>query len=193
MERRALLRGLGATGLTATLGALAGCAGGSSTGTLAARVSDMPGDIADFTSLEVTVAAVWVSPAGGERVRRAFEEPATLDLTELTGEASALAGEVELETGEYETLQLDVTDTSATLEDGGSATVEVPGDAPLTFNAAFEIRADERTTFTADFTPVARGQAGSYGLQPVPSEIVVSYEDGSTETGTSTTATTTSG
>jgi hypothetical protein len=31
--------------------------------------------------------------------------------------------------------------------------------------------------FTADFTPVKRGQTGSYVLQPVPDGITVEYEE----------------
>mgnify|MGYP006919956659 CR=1 FL=1 len=34
-----------------------------------------------------------------------------------------------------------------------------------------------RTVFTADFTPVKRGQTGSYVLQPVPDGITVEYEE----------------
>jgi hypothetical protein len=53
----------------------------------------------------------------------------------------------------------------------------MPGEAPMTFNQSFEIRENTRTTFTADFTPVKRGQAGGYVLQPVPQGITVEYED----------------
>ena len=71
----------------------------------------------------------------------------------------------------------------ATLENGDSATVEVPGNAPLKFNESFEIRAETRTVFTADFTPVRTGPPGStrYLIQPVPAEIEVSYESIETE------------
>lgn len=186
MERRTFLRAVGGTTSIATVGALAGCAGADGTGTLAARVSDQPGDIEDFESLLITVGAVWVTPFDGDRERHEFDSPTSVDLTELVGEASELVGEVELDTGEYESLQLDVTETDATLADGGETQVGVPGDAPLTFNVGFEIRSGERTAFTADFTPVKRGEAGGYVLQPVPSEIVVTYEDGATITGATT-------
>lgn len=52
-----------------------------------------------------------------------------------------------------------------------------PGEAPLTFNERFEIRADTQTVFTADFAPVKRGRAGGYVLQPVPDGITVEYEE----------------
>jgi hypothetical protein len=105
---------------------------------------------------------------------------------ELQGDRTALLGERELETGQYAFLQLDVTGVDATLADGGEATVDTPGEAPLKFDQSFEIRADTRTVFTADFTPVRRGQSGSYLLQPVASETTVSYESAGEGTGTAT-------
>jgi len=58
----------------------------------------------------------------------------------------------------------------------------VPGDAPLKFEKPFEIRSGERTTFTADFTPVRTGPGGRYLLQPVADEVSVEYESTATET-----------
>ncbi len=62
------------------------------------------------------------------------------------------------------------------LADGGSAEVTLPGDAPLKFDKAFELRADQTTSFTADFTPVKQGRTGRYVLQPVAGEVTVTYE-----------------
>ncbi|WP_049905060.1 DUF4382 domain-containing protein [Haloferax gibbonsii] len=165
----------------ATTAGLAGCMGTASatTGTLSARVSDKPGDIADFESCVVTVSTVRVKPDDGE-AESLDAGDAELDLVELQGDASALVEEFELESGTYESLQVEVSETDATLTDGSSATVEVPGSAPLKFERSFEIRADETTTFTADFTPVKAGNAGKYVLQPVADEVTVTYE--STET-----------
>jgi len=42
---------------------------------------------------------------------------------------------------------------------------------------AFEVREGQRTTFVADFTPVKRGQTGTYLFQPVASGTEVRYED----------------
>ena len=106
-----------------------------------------------------------------------FDEPQEADLVQLQGEQTQLVDERELAVGEYEYIQLDTDGVEATLEDGSSAEVRVPGNAPLTFNESFEIRADARTTFTADFTPVRRGRTGRYNLQPVPRGITVTYED----------------
>jgi len=188
---------LGATGMAAAaLSGLAGClgGGGGDTGTLATEVKDQPGDIADFESCVVTMDGVWVAPSGdgtttadttsqtgegtadGGREYYQFDEPQEADLVQLQDGNTKLVGEQELPTGDYAFLQLDVTGVDATLKDGGEATVTTPGEAPLKFNKSFEIRADETTTFTADFTPVERGQTGSYVFQPVAKGVSVSYE-----------------
>ncbi|MFA9517444.1 DUF4382 domain-containing protein [Halopenitus sp. H-Gu1] len=168
---------------------LAGCLGGDSTGTLATRVTDQPGDIADFESCLVTIVGMWLGPEGAEsgadadedpadRDYHEYDEPQTVDLVELQGETTQLVDERELEASTYEFLQLDTDGVDATLEDGESVTVEVPGEAPLTFTQQFDVREDTRTVFTADFTPVKRGQTGTYVLQPVPEGITIEYEDG---------------
>ena len=178
---------LAATG-TATVGMVgfAGCTG-DETGTLATQVTDQPGDIADFESCVVSIVGMWLGPEGAEagddedeepadREYHEYDEPQTADLVDLQDDATQLVDERDLETATYAFLQLDVDGVDATLEDGSDATVDVPGEAPLTFNAEFEIRGDTRTVFTADFTPVQRGQTGSYVLQPVPDGITVEYE-----------------
>jgi uncharacterized protein YcaQ len=179
-------------------------------------VSDQPGDISDFETCVVTITGFWVKPGTADeddeedeaetdttatateteaeetsdesdaREYYELETPQEADLVELQGDRSALIGEQELETGTYAFLQLDVTSVEATLADGGEATVTTPGNAPLQFKQSFEIRADTRTQFTADFTPVKRGQTGSYLLKPVASETTVSYESVADETATTT-------
>lgn len=202
LDRRSYLAGLGA----AAMAGIAGCNRGgvaAQTGTLATAVTDQPGDIDDFESCVVTIVGVWLGPAsetdsedggaenetddaeddeteGGEESEREyleFDEPQEADLVELQGDNTKLIDERELAVGEHSYLQLDTDGVEATLENGESATVEVPGNAPLKFNAAFEIRANTRTVFTADFTPVKRGNSGSYLLQPVASGVTVEYEE----------------
>jgi hypothetical protein len=178
---------LATTGIvTAGMVGLAGCTGGS-TGTLATQVTDQPGDISDFEECVVTIVGMWLGPEGAEagdeegeepadREYYEYDEPQEADLVELQGDSTQLVDEREFETATYEFLQLDVESIDATLEDGSSAQVEVPGEAPLTFNQQFDIRENTRTLFTADVTPVQRGQAGGYVLQPVPEGIAVEYE-----------------
>lgn len=199
IDRRTYLATTGAA--TAGMVGLAGCLGSADaeTGTLATQVTDQPGDIADFESCIVTIVGMWLGPQGAEagedddeesddqgaddeapagREYYEYDEPQQADLVQLQDGVTELVDERELDVAEYEFLQLDTDGIDATLEDGESAQVEVPGQAPLTFNAPFEIRAETRTVFTADFTPVRRGQAGGYLLQPVPDGIVVEYEEG---------------
>lgn len=162
--------------------ALAGCSGtGGDTGTLATHASDQPGAISDFETCIVHVTEIWVKPADGELVKKDVGEQ-TADLTKLQGEKSALLEEVELGTGTYDFLQLKVSMTDATPKDGSEANVSVPGDAPLKFEAEFEIRTNQTTTFIADFTPVKAGPTGKYLLKPVADEVQVIYEGETTTT-----------
>jgi len=106
-----------------------------------------------------------------------FEEPQEADLVELQNGETQLVDETELEVGEYEFLQLDVSSTTGVLaESGEEATVETPGNAPLKFQQAFEIRSGETTQFIADFAPFRRGN-GAYLIRPVASGTEVRYGD----------------
>lgn len=187
IDRRGYLAATGT--VTAGMVGLAGCTGGDATGTLATQVTDQPGDIADFESVVVTIVGMWLGSTDTDgdaeddeeavdREYHEYDEPETADLVDLQGENTALVDERELDVSTYDFLQLDTDGIDATLENGDTATVEVPGDAPLMFNQQFDIREDTRTVFTADFTPVKRGQTGSYVLQPVPGGITVEYEEG---------------
>lgn len=120
--------------------------------------------------------------AGGEgREYHAFDEPQAADLVQLQNGETQLVDERELAVGTYQFLQLDISNVEGTLEGGEAAEVDRPGEAPLTFNAAFEVRENTRTTFTADFAPVRRG-TGRYLLRPVPSGIEVTYEESGGDT-----------
>jgi len=185
-DRRTYLATTGAA-TTGIIG-FAGCLASGETGTLATRVTDQPGDIADFESCIVTIVGMWLGPEDAQAGEEEDEEPADreyyeyeesqqADLVELQGDNTQLVDERELDVSTYEFLQLDIDGIDATLEDGSDATVEVPGEAPLTFNEGFEVRENTRTEFTADFTPVQRGQADGYVLQPVPEGITVEYEE----------------
>ena len=185
INRRSYLK---AVGTVPVVGVVAGCLGSGDTGTLATQVTDQPGDIADFDSCVVTIVGMWLGPedtdAGDEedeapagREYHEYDEAQQADLVELQDGQTQLIDEQDLDTTTYEFLQLDVDEIDATLEDGSSTTVEVPGEAPLTFNEQFDIREDTRTVFTADFTPVKRGRTDTYVLQPVPDGINVDYED----------------
>ncbi|EMA39146.1 DUF4382 domain-containing protein [Halobiforma nitratireducens] len=202
--RREYLKWAGGTVTASSIG-LAGClASSDATGTLATQVTDQPGDIADFESCVVTIEGIWVKrredtddeddtggdhsedgideqdsddiDQGEDRQYHEFDAPQEADLVELQGENTQLIDERDLSAGEYEFLQLDVSDVAGVLADGGDATVSTPGRAPLQFNQRFEIRDSEQTTFVADFTPVRRGRTNEYVLQPVADGTKVIYE-----------------
>lgn len=187
LSRRTYLAVVGAA--TTGTAALAGCLGDdNATGVLATHVTDQPGDITDFESCTVTITGFWLGPEGAEagdeedtepadRERYDFDEAQQADLVQLQDDETQLIDSQELDVAEYEFLQLDISEIDAALPNDEPATVEVPGEAPLTFNESFEIREDTQTSFTADFTPVRRGETDEYLLQPVPQGIQVSYEE----------------
>ena len=195
---------MGAVGAASTVG-LAGCTGdaAAATGTLATRVTDQPGDIADFESCIVTIEGIWLKPVADDETDSAtvtdgedgvaeqdegdvdesdareyheFDEAQEADLVQLQNGNTDLVDERDVAAEEYAFLQLDVSDVAGTLADGGEAEVDTPGNAPLQFKQRFEVREGQRTIFTGDFTPVKRGQTNRYLLQPVASGTEVSYE-----------------
>ena len=111
-----------------------------------------------------------------DREYHEFDEPQEADLVQLQDGNTKLVDDREVEVGSYEFLQLDVSGVEGTLEGGGEAQVDTPGNAPLQFKQAFEVREDQRTRFVADFTPVKRGRTDRYLLQPVATNTEVSYE-----------------
>jgi len=178
MRRRRDLRIAG----VAAAGTLAGCSAGGSPGTLVAEASDQPGDIRDFETLVLRVTSLYAKPAEEER-QEVDVDDTEIDLVDLQGDESEAVGQPELDTGEYQFLQLEIGEVvEATLTDGSEADVSTPGDAPLKFEQEFEIREDETTRFIADFTPVSRGGRGEYVLKPVADEVEVIYEEAETPT-----------
>jgi hypothetical protein len=113
-------------------------------------------------------------PAGREYYE--FDESQEADLVRLQDGETQLIDERELEVNTYQFLQLDVSNVDGTLAGGDEADVDLPGNAPITFNEEFEVRENTVTSFTADFAPVRRGN-GSYLLRPVPRGIEVTYEE----------------
>ncbi|QSG10763.1 DUF4382 family [Halapricum desulfuricans] len=105
-----------------------------------------------------------------------FEQPQEADLVQLQNGTSKLIDEREVPVGTYQFLQLDVSNVEATSVDGGDVAIDTPGNAPLQFKHAFDIREDQRAVFTADFTPVKRGRTNRYLLQPVAKGTDVTYE-----------------
>jgi hypothetical protein len=159
-----------------------------------ATESDDESDDADESERDEETESENEDGEGSGRRYIEFEEPQQADLVQLQGSETQLVDETELEAGQYQFLQLDVSDTTGTLADSGEeADVETPGEAPLKFNKSFEIRAEEQTRFIADFAPHQTGQ-GKYIIRPVATGTTVLYGDeeydpegdgGSTEDGQS--------
>ncbi|WP_254280292.1 DUF4382 domain-containing protein [Haloarcula marina] len=147
----------------------------TATTTATGSTTDTGTDTETETATETTTDAETDDSDGGRRYV-AFEEPQRADLVDLQGNNTQLLDEIDVRTGEYRFLQLAVTGVEGVLTDGTEASVDTPGNAPLKFNHAFEIRADERTHFVADFTPVKRGN-GSYLIRPVATGTTVLYGD----------------
>ncbi|QCC48610.1 DUF4382 domain-containing protein [Halobellus limi] len=142
--------------------------------------SGTDGDQTDGTQTETGAAEEGTEAEVDEsdaREYHEFEEPQEADLVELQNGNTQLIDERELDVGTYEFLQLDVTDVEGVLDGGDEAEVDTPGSAPLQFKEPFEIREDQVTTFTGDFTPVRRGRTDRYLLQPVASGTRVEYGD----------------
>ena len=106
-----------------------------------------------------------------------FDEPQEADLVDLQGAETQLIDETDLAVGEYQFLQLDIAETNGVLTDGEEANVETPGNAPLQFKHAFEIRSEERTRFIADFAPFQTGRGQRYRIRPVATGTQVLYGD----------------
>ncbi|MFB6233247.1 MAG: DUF4382 domain-containing protein [Haloarculaceae archaeon] len=105
-----------------------------------------------------------------------FEEPQDADLVQLQGSSTKLIDETEVETGDYEFLQINVASTEGIFTGGDEAEVTTPGNAPLKFNTSFEVRPEEMTRFIADFAPNKRGNNG-YIIRPVATSTTVLYGD----------------
>lgn len=208
ISRRSCLRAAGAVSLAGMTG-LAGCLGGNdgATGTLSTVVKDAPGDISDFESCVVTIEGFWLKENSDDdgddttattdedgveeqneedvdqsdgRKYHEYDEPQEADLVQLQDGDTQLVDDREVEVGTYAFLQLDISGVDGTLSGGEDADVGTPGDAPLQFKHEFDVREGQRTTFTADFTPVKRGQTGKYLLQPVATGTDVSYSETTT-------------
>jgi len=185
--------------LIAGLVALAGCSAGPGTGdetpvdggssgtaTINFWVSDQPGAIEDFETLNVTVTRVGFKPANGTTngsmnesmndseadaesgwVERDVDE-ATVDLTELQGARATMIDEFDVENGTYTQVYVRVSSVDGTLTDGTSVDVKLPSQR-LRVIKNFEVRSGENVSFVYDITVFERGPNG-YIVRPVVGE-----------------------
>lgn len=127
------------------------------------------------------VSVGFTMPDTGPGKIRLSVDSVEVDLVAVRGDAKRVINEADLVSQEFVGLSLVISDDiSFELVDGGEddTSVRTPGNAPLHFNEAFEIRENARTEFTADFAPYTRGRDNHQGyiLRPVPDESTVTYE-----------------
>jgi hypothetical protein len=137
-------------------------------------VSDAPADIADFEYLIVELSKTRIFMIGGD----GFEEKdldASVDLTEVVGEASMEVLSTELEPGKYNKIELYVDSVDAKAN-GETANVMVPS-GKLQIIKTFEIVEGQVTTFVFDINVVRKGQNNEYNLLPVISKSGVVGQD----------------
>jgi len=91
------------------------------------------GTATNATETEATTDEETADDVGGgdDRVVERHDVDAEADLVELQDGETELVAELELETGDYQFLQLLVSEVEAALEGGGEAEVTTPGNAPL--------------------------------------------------------------
>jgi len=186
--------------LIAGLVALAGCSAGPGTGdetpvdggssgtaTINFWVSDQPGAIEDFETLNVTVTRVGFKPANGTTngsmnesmndseadaesgwVERDVDET-TVDLTELKGENASLVDSIEVPNGTYTKTVMYVSETNGTLTDGTQTNVKLPSEK-LQLNSEFTAGANESVDFVFDIQVTKAGNSGKYVIRPVISQ-----------------------
>lgn len=165
-------------------------------------VSDLPADIGDFDSLDVTFDSARIfegedgdadeeedsqesdaddNGAGDDADERGRGhsvldlDGATVDLTQVIGDRAMPVFEGMLSPGTYRKVELHV----ATIEgivDGEAAEVKVPSEK-LQITKPFEVRADDTVDFVFDINVVRRGQGNRYNLTPVVSGSGVNGED----------------
>lgn len=152
---------------------LAGCMTSQGEGRLVVQMSDEPNDIGDFSGLLVTLDRIVLSRAASEDPNATEEGedldiPAanrTLDLTDLVGANATTVFDGEVASGDYERMDIFVSEAVGTLRDGGDEVVVKVPSGRLFLNQDFTIGEGEETVFVFDVT-VHRLGHGDYQLKP---------------------------
>jgi hypothetical protein len=131
-------------------------------------ISDEPNDIADFSSLEVTISSFGVLSTGEPGGWQEFElEPAVVvDLTLLPGLNAIEIWNGFLPEGQYRKVFIYIDDVTGTLKNGEAVTTKLPS-GKFHISKPFAITTDGSTIdFVYDVTAVKAGQSGKYILKP---------------------------
>lgn len=100
---------------------------------------------------------------------------ASVDLTQVVGDAAMPILEETLAPGRYTKIELHASDVVG-MVDGEEANVHIPS-GKLMITKPFEIRQGETTSFVFDINVVQRGQGNDYNLLPVIDQSGVAGED----------------
>ncbi|MEK6974903.1 MAG: DUF4382 domain-containing protein [Candidatus Thermoplasmatota archaeon] len=142
--------------------ALSGCSSNGE-GTLQVQVTDLPGDIADFSALPVTVSSIELTMKDGGKESYAPSD-GTFDLTTLVNGNTTTLFKDDVKAGNYTRLALKVRDATGTLKSGGQVAVTTPG-GTLFLEQAFTVKEGEETNFLFDVVVHKEGN-GQYIFQP---------------------------
>lgn len=146
-------------------GGLASQSQSRATGNLRLMVSDEPNDIADFSSLSVTVSKIGVLSDGSDNFTEITVNPAvTFDLTKLQGDNATEVWSGGIASGNYTKVFVYVDNISGVLN-GENVTVKLPGDK-LQISKPFTVAADGTVSFVFDITVIKAGNSGKYILKP---------------------------
>ncbi|PPD57452.1 DUF4382 domain-containing protein [Dehalogenimonas etheniformans] len=140
-------------------------------------VSDAPNDIADFSSLVVTVDHVaMLKKSGGDALVTFTPEVKQFDLVKLPGDLTQQLWQGNVPEGQYTRIELYVNEIVGTLKDGQAAEVKLPSDK-LQISIPFVVGGDTLTAFTFDITANKTGEgSGKYILNPQAGDSGAVYE-----------------
>lgn len=165
----ATMRTFGAlAALTLALTVLAGCSSSGGDGKLNVHVTDAPGAIDEFASLDIVVSSILLKHKGNdgaEKVDNYTPDDKTFDLTKLTnGNITTIFGG-SVDNGTYTKMEFVIESASGVLK-ADNKTVEVSTPKGSMFvNTQFTVGSGQEVDFVFDIHVVSKGN-GTYSLQP---------------------------
>ena len=133
-------------------------------------VSDDPGDILDFTSLNITISEIGVLPDGesAEWITYDFEPKKEADLRKLIGDNATEIFYGDVPAGDYKKVFIHVDNVTGYLDGEETDPVKIPG-GKLHISRHFtvsEVNEDAIVNFVFDITVFRAGKSGKYILKP---------------------------
>lgn len=160
MERRSFLEAAGVMTAAGVTGCLGSHGGGADVGSVEVELLGHFVSAEPFSRLALTVDGIWL--AGEGREARVELGDVTMDLVAEDSQHSL--GPAPVIPGEYQTIDVNVTDVEARLHRGSTVKVRSP-DGPIRFNEHVRIDAGRSTSVSLSIAPVQL-QDGEYVLKP---------------------------